>query len=279
MALLDKLESMKQRGMSDMQIMTALKEEGYSPLQVNEAFSQSKIKSAVSKDNSAENQPDLQPSIMQPEQQTSMSVPSPDGQSLQVQSAQSQQAYASQPIPQYTQEQSQYENQQQYPQYSDPNAQYSQEGYYQQGLDLETVRDIAKQEIEQSLKKIKDQVNSLEKMKTDLSFEVQNMDNRLNKIESVMQELQSAIIRKMGEYGESIQGISQEIKATQKSFSKMIDPLLDKRRGFNEEDTENEEAEKNVPERLVESNTPKSKPQKQDSREKNSISFEDYLGR
>ena len=50
------------------------------------------------------------------------------------------------------------------------------------------------------------------------------MENRISKTETIVQELQSAIIRKMGEYGEAITGISQEVQETQKSFSKLINP-------------------------------------------------------
>ena len=45
----------------------------------------------------------------------------------------------------------------------------------------------------------------------------------------------------MGEYGEAISGISQEIQETQKSFSKMINPVLDKKRGIEQEESQQEQ--------------------------------------
>ncbi len=250
MALLEQIEKMRQSGQSDNQIVSALREQGYPSNQVNEAFSQLKIKSAIYPGNQ-ENE-ELQPSIMQ-NQQYSQEQP----QQEQVQ---------------YAPEQGQYQQQ-----YQDYN-----QNYYSQAVDVETVRDIAKQESEEATKKIRQEVEALSKLKTDLKFEIQNLDNRLNKVESIMQELQSAIIRKMGDYGEAIQGISEEIKATQGAFSKMINPLLDKQRGVN---SSNQEPEQQMPsqkskQKPIQAKQTQQKPQQQQAARidsSDSASFEDYF--
>ena len=104
------------------------------------------------------------------------------------------------------------------------------EAYYQQALDTETVRDIANQVVEEELSKIKMELKEMSRLKTDMKFQIQNIDNRLKKIESTISQLQSDIIRKVGEYGEAISDVSNEIKATQDSFSKLVNPLIDKKR-------------------------------------------------
>ena len=231
MALLERVTALKNSGMSENQIVTSLKEEGHSPREISEALSQSKIKSAISLDPNNVNG-DMQPSIsnQSPDQEAenmnqysqtmSPNIPSP---AQQAQYLPAQYAQQTQYAPQdYSQQQ-----------YNDQG--YNQQDYYTQGLDIETVRDIAKQEIEEGLKKIRLQLDTLTKSKAEMNFQVQNIENRLQKIESIIHELQSAIIKKLGEYGEAVSNISNELQETQKSFSKVINPLLDKKRGISEQ--------------------------------------------
>lgn len=216
MALLERITTMKQQGASETQIINTLKEEGVSPLEINEAISQLKIKAAVSS-----NEYD--------EMQSSVMAPSPDSQFGSAQAQENPAAYA----PAYASQQQAYAPEQ-YAQaqqaYAPTQQQYAPEGaYYQQAADVETIRDIAKQVVEESIQKMREEISSLSKMKSDMKFEMQDIENRLGKIENIIQELQTSIIRRMGQYGESIAGISQEVRATQEAFTKMINPLMDKR--------------------------------------------------
>lgn len=217
MALLEQIKQMKQQGMSDQEIYQNLQEQGISPRQINEAFSQSMIKSAVA----VENQEEMQQSVMYPPQQ-------------QV----TQQQVEEISVPAQNQQYAQYPEQGNYANYDEnadqsqyaPQEGYGGETYYQQALDIETVRDISQQVVDESLNKIKDQIKEFTKLKTELKFQIQNLDNRLTRIESTMSQLQSDILKKIGEYGENIASISQEMKATQENFSKMINPVLDEKR-------------------------------------------------
>jgi len=294
MALLGRVNSLKQAGLSEVQIANALKEEGISATEINDALSQSKIKADVSGNEMQSSEFEgMQPSVMQQEQTQQFVGPTNQTPTTAVQgqytpaSAYEQQNYPPQTYvaqqPTYApQEQSQayaqesaYAPQDQYgqqyaPQYVDQTqTAYDQSGqaYYSQGLDLETVRDISKQIIEESLKKTHEDIGSLNKMKSEIKFEVQDIQNRLIKIESTMNTIQSAIIRKMGEYGEAISGISNEIRATQESFSKVINPLLDKKRNISSPQKSQE----------TEAGTEQESSQKQSSRGEKSASFEDYF--
>jgi hypothetical protein len=234
MALLEKINSMKQSGMSDMQVVNTLKEEGITPREINEALSQLKIKSAIG---SSESNTGLEPSIMQNPAENM--VPQPNQQE-----------------PQYAQDQTYYTQDQQ----QDPN-------YYSQTMDIETIRDISRQETEESLKKIRAELEILNKFKSDAGFEIQNISNRLTKIESIIQEIQTAIIRKMGEYGEAVSSISQDLRETQNSFSKMINPILDKKRNIQQQETPEE----------TKSEPKQKKQESQIQRGQDSASFEDYF--
>ncbi len=288
MALLEKIESMAQSGMTDVEIVRALKEEGISPRQINEALSQSKIKAAVAPETGEF--AGMQPSIMaaqQEDQAQAMQVPGSQAAAAPAAAYQASQAYQAPapayyppeayaaPAPEagyaYPQDQAAYPAEE----YAAPEA-----AYYSQVLDVETVRDIAKQEIEEALKKIREQLTISEKTKTDLKFELQNMENRLMKIESIIQEVQSSIIKKMGQYGEAISGISGEVKATQQSFSKMLGPLMDKRKisSAGREETEEEEpmprAQRPKKASAIKSQQPQQRPSSQKA---SAASFEDYL--
>jgi hypothetical protein len=229
MALVEQVNQMRQQGMSEDQITKTLLEQKFSAVQIQEALSQANIKQEVTgQPNQAqqaqvpvpgqEMQQGMQPSVSQGYVQ-------PSAIENQAQNQQMQQAYP--------------QNQQMQQQYADQYAQQDQQAYYpqdqrgyyqQQVLDAETVREMSKQIIEESLDKTKKEIQELTKLKTDLKFEIQNIDNRLKKIESTIEQLQSAILQKVGNYGEAISDISQELKATQDSFAKLVNPLVDSKR-------------------------------------------------
>ena len=271
MALLEKISAMKQSGMPESKIAASLMEEGYSPREVSEALSQSKIKSAVAQ----ESQSDMQPSIAtEADSQSEYSSVPNYGQSQSVEAPEQSQ------YPQY-QQQYQEQSQQTYNQNAAYQQQYPQEqgNYYQQAIDLETVRDIARQQVEESLKKLREQVDSLVKAKTETNFHVQDMENRLQRVESVIQDVQRAIIKKMGEYGDAISGISNEIKATQQSFAKLINPILDNKRGIpskQEQQSENNQPQQKFkqPQQSQKQNQNQERPR---PNQKNSAGFEDYF--
>lgn len=258
MALLERITQMKQRGISDPQIIRTLQQEGNSYKDINDAFSQMNIKSAISQpaesyNSESQSEEEMQPSIMassnaqsmapfssenrQPYKRQAQQTPAPAPASEYVPPQNETEGYTQQ----YSQEPIQQEynpgqsNQQEYNQavYDQENQSYApaQETYYQQAMDIETVREISRQVVEAELSKTKIEVAEIIKMKTELNFQVQSMDNRLTKIENTMQELQTAILKKIGSYGEAITNISKDLRETQDSFSKMVNPILDIKRG------------------------------------------------
>ncbi len=250
MALLERVNLLKQQGLQDAQIVNTLREEGNSPVDINEAMSQSRIKAEVA--NEYAQAGEMQPSVMASNSSEAqfMSVPeaarNPNQATNQVPAYSQmytqelpQQAQAQQQVQQQFQapaQQQAYQDQSQaYAQYPDQSQAYgydaSQQGYYQQVLDLETVKDISRQQIDEALKKLRVEIDALSKMKTEMKFQMTDMQNRLSQVEGIIHELQSAVLRKMGEYGEAIAGISKEVQATQNSFAKVINPLFDKKRG------------------------------------------------
>ena len=292
MALLERISQLKSQGMKDEDIIGTLRDEGISPREIYESLSQADIKSEVSGMN---NNQEMQKSIMssQNEETSGISTPIPNQQQTQQypNNPPQYQSYASSQIPaqqqyspqqypaQQTQQQyapqqysdnSQYQAPSQYSQeYAPTDQQYQQdyqEPYYQQGIDIETVREIAKQIIEESTNKMRTQVAEIIKLRSELKFQIQNVENRLAKLEATMENLQNAILKKVGDYGQAITDLSEEVKTTQQSFSKIINPIIDNKRGLKKQEEYNEAVDENSNENRP---TPKSS--------KKGAGFEDYF--
>jgi hypothetical protein len=117
--------------------------------------------------------------------------------------------------------------QEDYPQ--EPQEEYDDYPDYQQyqSTDIETINDIAEQIAEEKNTELKKQISSLTKFKEEINSEIQRINDRLVKIEGVFNELQIAILGKIGEYGKDIKSIAKEMYATQDSFSKILNPLTE----------------------------------------------------
>lgn len=263
MAVLERVMQLKDQGIPENQIIDSLKQEGISPREIDEALSQSKIKSALNTDEIPQPyapqgiqegliQPIAQPGIpqapqhpiqqnqMQPsmapqntmqETMYPMSRQDPLQQSMDFQAPmqtppQTQQIFSpyratTTPYTEQTQAmlaptpyQEQYEED--YPEYEP-----------QQPADIETINDIAEQIAEEKNSQLKEQISLLIGFKEEIGSEIQRMSDRLTKIEGVFNELQIAILGKIGNYGKDIQSIAKEMHTTQDSFSKILNPLTE----------------------------------------------------
>ncbi len=207
MAILEKVMQMKQMRISDVGIIQELRQEGFSPREINEALSQANIKSAVNKEDLYSNQEYMQ---NPPINETSEMQPSI------MQKPQPQEPQYTKPI--------------QSEQYAQP--QYPETDYYQEyqsvpQLDMETMGEMAEQIVKEKTEEIKKQIFSLAKFKKELEIEIQRIEQRLSKIENLFNELQMAILNKVGDYGIDIKNLADEMHQTQKSFSKILNPIAD----------------------------------------------------
>jgi hypothetical protein len=305
MVVLEQITQMKRQGVPTAQIIQNLKEQGISPKAINEALSQSEIKSEINKnpqDTLADpfgnqqnisaggmpNQAGMNPSTQgalpsrggaqnindNSQMQHSLEIPSQD--QMQPQSNPPAQMQPQNPPAQMQQpfdQQSQFQ-QPQNPQPQEQYQEYAPEGYqeyapeeyaeypeYQapQAVDIETMNDIASQIIEEKIKQMKKEVSLFTRFKKEFEEKAKNFEVRLTKLENTIEDLQLAIIKKVGSYGEEIKNLSNNMKATQESFSKMLDPITDKAR------------------ELESTNESKEEPKAKKSRSKKEGSFESYL--
>jgi len=217
---------MKKEGLNESQIAQRLSEEGVSPKEIDEAFDQSQVKSAVGtyedipettaplNDSSMErgafaSEPVSYPEFTQPtmpenqtpfEEQTLLEVPQ-------------------QPEETPSQQPENVQQEEQYPEY-----QYQPET---PPIDTEMITDLIEQIVEEKTGEIQKTMSELSKSKIELQGKVDNLDERLKRIELTIDRLQASIIGQIGNYGRNISDLKKEMVMTQESFSKILNPLSD----------------------------------------------------
>lgn len=199
MSVLEQITQMKSQGVSENGIVKQLQEQGISPKAINDAFNQAQIKRAVSDENvKKENVGGLQA----PPQQTSEGTYTPKTQEIS-----EQEMYSPQP-----QQEEQYQG---YPQ--EDNYEYS-----QQGVDTNTIIEISEQVFFEKIQKIQKKLDEISEFKTLAESRIENLSERMKKIETIIDKLQIAILEKIGSYGSNLESIKKEMSMTQDSFRKLV---------------------------------------------------------
>jgi len=245
MPLIERISQMQKQGLTNEEIIKRLQEEGASPKDINEAIDQSQVKSAVSEQ--PPQSAGMQPSVMTapieaapaapnapppaPEQPMTMPAPQP------MQPA-TQPIEPRQPIePQMPAEQmmmpapGQMPPSEQQPMFQEQEAAY---GYpaqeypaYETASDTEMITEIAEQIVNEKSQKTEKQILEMIRFKTETQGKINNIDDRLKRIEMLIDRLQTSILGKIGEYGRNISDLKSEMETTQESFSKILNPLTE----------------------------------------------------
>lgn len=206
MPIIEKISQMQKQGISNEEIVKKLQEEGISPKEISEALDQSKVKSAV------ESGEEMQPSVMgaptsefapMPYESSFQEGQAPASMEMPEQGALTQEAY---PYPVSTQQYQEYE--------------YAR-------ADTETTAEIAEQIVAEKMQKTDKQMSEIAAFKTETIGKMSSIDERLRRMESIIDRIQASIIGKIGEYGRNISDLKDEILATQDSFSKILNPLTE----------------------------------------------------
>ena len=210
MGVLDQIKQMQNQGVPDDEIVSRLHEQGVSPKEINDALNQSQIKRAVADEGY-----------------------NPSGQNPPAPSQQYQENY----FPQ-TQESPEYSGQENYPQqeYIQPQEGYEQEGYgYSSGgSDTDTIIEISEQVFSEKIKKIQKQVDLTNEFRTLAQNKIDNLSERLKRIESMIDKLQMTILGEIGSYGDNLESIKKEMSMMQDSFGKVVNQAV---RGYKPSET------------------------------------------
>ncbi len=219
MSIIEQIKQMQQQGFSDSQISDQLKQQGISPREVNESIEQSKVKSAVYEENSQ-----MEPSIMQPPTSMQQEQIMPQ-QAIQTRTRQATQEI-NEPYPQEAMpnEMQAASGTEQYPAYQE-SQQYPEYAYQQQPYDPASITEITEQIVDEKTEKIQKQIQEINAFKTEIQGKAANIEERLRRIELIIDRLQISILNKIGEYGQNLSDLKNEMQATQESFSKVLSPL------------------------------------------------------
>jgi hypothetical protein len=190
MTTLDKVMQMQSQGMQDAEIVKKLRDEGISPKEIEDSFGQAKVKEAVSQEE--QQYPGMEQSSM-PEQTQ---------------------------VPEQQQGQEQQEQQyQEYPQY--------QQDYQQPQLDTDTISEIASQVVSEKFSEFNKKTGDLISFKNETQEKLKDLDERLRRIESSIENLQRSIIGKVGEFGDNMGSIHKDLDNLHGTMSKLMNPLID----------------------------------------------------
>jgi len=201
MGALEQITQLKNQGVSDEDIIKNLQDGGFSPREINDGFNQSQIKNAVS-DEAPENPANLPPSpeIEQP--------------------LQSNEIYAQ--GPQTTPNQDMY-----YPQPQESPQLQEQDDYYSPGeFDTSTIIEISEQVFSEKIQTLQKKIEGIAEFKILSESKIDNLLERIKKIEKIMDNLQISILKKVGSYSENLESIKNEMSMMQNSFKKIVNPIV-----------------------------------------------------
>lgn len=214
MALLEEIKKMRDEGAGEDEIINSLQEKGINPGAIQEAFAQEKIKKAVS----SSQQEEMEPSLMQ-----NSNIPSPQG-NFYTPKAVEENYYAPSPM---QEEYSVPEPSQQ------PQEYYPQEGYqdyYSEGeSSSDLIIEVAEQVFSEKIKKLTSKIDELVNFMNLTQAKVANTEERLKRIEKIIDNLQIKILEKVSSYGENISEIKKEMSMMQDSFGKIVNTALEKK--------------------------------------------------
>jgi SOS response regulatory protein OraA/RecX len=185
---------MLKKGFKKEEIARTLEARGYTLQQISDAINQADIKQGVKGRMPGQ---EVQESIMDQE----LDIPLPDQAPAQQQQAPpAQQQYSS------------------YQQYQMPQAQAA--------VNYDEIQALVEQIVEEKWKEMMRSVGDINVFKARVSDDMEAVKQELLRTQKRLEDLQVAVLGKVREYNDSVLGISNEMKALENVFSKIMEPLV-----------------------------------------------------
>jgi hypothetical protein len=239
MGTIDQVTQMRQKNMSDQEIISELRKQNISPREINEALNHAQIKNAVS---------DIRGDDEAPMPQDQQQYGDYDQQAQNQGGYDQGQVYTPQPQQQaYYPQQQQQDYQQDYGQ---------QQGYYpqpQMAANTDTIVEVSEQVFDEKISGISKKVDSMDEFKVLTQARMEHLNERLKRIETIIDRLQASILEKIGSYGNNLDSIKKEMSMMQDTFSKTMGsnssaratrPIVEDEEETPEEPEEQQQAEK-----------------------------------
>jgi hypothetical protein len=103
------------------------------------------------------------------------------------------------------------------------------EGYAQPYESTDTIIEISEQVFSEKSKELEDQIKELTEFKRIYEQRINDMNERLKRIEKYFDKMQLAIMEKVTLFGKNIDNLQKEVNMVEDSFSKVVNPLTDKK--------------------------------------------------
>jgi hypothetical protein len=116
------------------------------------------------------------------------------------------------------------EEQQQYIPQETQEQEYAPSEGYAPAVDTDKIIEIADQIFSDKIKTFQKVLDATSEAAIMLQTKIENVSDRLKKMENIIDRLQIAILEKVGSYGQDLGSIKKEMSMMQDSFSKMISP-------------------------------------------------------
>lgn len=220
MGTFDEIKQMQGEGKSDAEIMQTLRQRGFPDAEILDGLERAKIKSAVSS-NSAGEPLNLQPSAA-PAQNEFGTQEVVGGSSFSEGGYGSVQEYGDMqpsimapdaaPQQNYNSQQFQQQEYGNYPAYQS----------YQESASSDVIEEISEQVVTEKLTLLKDKIEKILDFRTTADARISSLNERLVRIEKILDRLQLSILQRMGEYVTDVKDIKNELEETQKSFKTLL---------------------------------------------------------
>ena len=261
MGALEEIMRLKGLQTPDDEIIYQLQQRGFSPKSINDALNQSEIKDAVSRESDFQDSRGFSDSRGQntgtsfsqtTREDDNFSTPSPygndagqgqgfqsDGDYENYERTENQGTYDPSATMQDSGSQAPFQerNQSRTPK-RQSQAQSYRPHYYNQstgtytsigsGYDANTIVEISEQVFEEKIGGLRKEIEGLGEFRMLIQTQVEDLSGRLKRMESIIDNLQIAILEKIGSYGDNLQSIKKEMSMMQDSFGKMVNPILNK---------------------------------------------------
>lgn len=245
MGALEQVMDLKNQGIPDQEIVRRLQESGISPLEITDALSRARIKNAVSDTGYTDR---MEPSILGAEEEPErlplegleggtlsdedLTPPKPSAYLAMQRGipARVTKEISEQAMPEEYSPEEVYSPQ---PQYLAPNEPQPESYGYAQYVpamnpgDTDTIIEVAEQVFFEKNKPLQKKLDELNEFRALVQTKVDNVSDRLRRMESIIDKLQASIIEKIGSYGSGLESVRKEMNMMQESFGKVVNKISD----------------------------------------------------
>ena len=108
---------------------------------------------------------------------------------------------------------------------------YPQEGYDPGSVgDSNLIIELAEQVFSEKMQKVQKQMDELNEMKSIMQVKLDSVSKSVERIENIINSLQTAVLEKVGSYGQNLNSIKKEMEMMQETFSKTMPELVKKKK-------------------------------------------------